>query len=98
MVKILDLLEGRLIYTLHGHKVAPGVCPISSLLYEFDMRDDCALYIQGPVFAVAFSRGGERFASGGTDAQVSWSPLPQHKTGSDCVHKMFILVFFEHFI
>lgn len=43
-LKILDLLEGRLIYTLHGHK--------------------------GPVLTVAFSKGGEKFASGGADAQV----------------------------
>lgn len=43
-LKILDLLEGRLIYTLQGHT--------------------------GPVFTVSFSKGGELFASGGTDAQV----------------------------
>uniref|UniRef100_A0A672SJB8 POC1 centriolar protein homolog B n=1 Tax=Sinocyclocheilus grahami TaxID=75366 RepID=A0A672SJB8_SINGR len=43
-MKILDLLEGRLIYTLHGHK--------------------------GPVLAVAFSRDGDLFASGGADSQV----------------------------
>ncbi|CAJ0963250.1 unnamed protein product [Ranitomeya imitator] len=43
-VKVLDLLEGRLLYTLHGH--------------------------QGPVLSVAFSRDGDQFASGGTDAQV----------------------------
>ncbi|NWI51365.1 POC1B protein, partial [Calyptomena viridis] len=43
-LKILDILEERLIYTLHGHK--------------------------GPVLSVAFSKGGEKFASGGADAQV----------------------------
>ncbi|KAH0616733.1 hypothetical protein JD844_028093 [Phrynosoma platyrhinos] len=40
----MDLLGGRLLYTLHGHK--------------------------GPVLSAAFSKGGEMFASGGTDTQV----------------------------
>ena len=44
-LKVFDLLEGRLFYTLHGH--------------------------QGPVTAVAFSRGGDYFSSGGSDEQVN---------------------------
>ena len=43
-LKIFDLLEGKIFYTLHGH--------------------------QGPSLSVAFSKGGEYFASAGTDEQV----------------------------
>lgn len=78
-VKILDLLEGRLIYTLHGHKVTSLLPSFSASRQQRNMISpdlllECFwLYspvFQGPVFTVAFSRNGDLFASGGADGQV----------------------------
>ena len=46
-LKVFDILEGRLFYTVHAH--------------------------QGPVTAVATSKDGEFFATGGADEQVGTS-------------------------
>lgn len=70
-MKVLDLLEGRLFYTLHGHQVSRcyrGYCLYSLLavctFFYF------VSFMQGPVTTAAFSRNGEFFASGGSDEQV----------------------------
>ncbi len=61
-LKIFDLLEGRLIYTLHGHQVRIDLIVVNDYYFLSDF--------QGPAISVAFSKQGDYFASGGQDQQV----------------------------
>lgn len=99
-LKILDLLEGRLIYTLHGHKVtlhprcvypqsSAGRDNLSLVVFCHGTFEKmwlfCLLCLQGAVVTVAFSRAGELFASGGADGQVR----VQHKASQTITNSSF---------
>ena len=67
--QIMDLKEGHLFYTLHGHQVMMQC-----------WRGDCSID-QGPATAAAFASNGSYFASGGADTQVMvgcMQPCPWH--------------------
>jgi centriolar protein POC1 len=62
-LKVFDLIEGRLIYTLHGHQV-------NTIFILYYLTMSCSS--QGPTMSVAFSKQGDYFASGGQDQQVGF--------------------------
>ena len=68
-LKVLDLMEGRLFYTLHGHQVTVMTWRRDEDIF-WKMKIICCLYSKGPANCVKFSRNGEFFASGSSDEQV----------------------------
>lgn len=78
-IKVMDLLEGRLIYTLHGHKVTLLQCSLDQQASDtqrcLSSVTNIASISQGAVKTVVFSRTGDLFASGGVDGQVGVSQM-----------------------